>query len=119
MERAFELGIQVPTRLEDWADFFPRYTVLPWLNGAEHRRLQVMRDYMRLAFNRIPIRRETKHGLSRRVHEWIAGPARWRLDHDYYAFPVELWLKDTVNRWMPPVKSKVDAKQLSAEVAAC
>ena len=119
MDRAFELGIQVPTRLEDWADFFPRYTVLPWLNGAEHRRLQVMRDYLRLAFNRIPIRRERQRDLSRMVHEWIASPARWRLDHDFYAFPFELWLKDTVNRWMPPVKSKVDAKQLSAEVVAC
>ena len=119
MERAFELGIQVPKRLEDWADFFPRYTVLPWLNGAEHRRLQAMRDYMRLAFNRVPIRRETKRSLSRTVHEWIAGPARWRLDNDFYAFPVELWMKDAVNRWLPPVKPKVDAKQLSAEVAAC
>ncbi|MEI9811449.1 MAG: radical SAM protein [Acidobacteriota bacterium] len=119
MDRAFELGVQVPQRLEDWADFFPRYTVLPWLNGAEHRRLQVMRDYLRLAFNRIPIRREQKGGFSRRMHDWIAGPARWRLDHDVYAMPFELWMKDTVNRWLPPVKAKVDAQQLTSEPVAC
>ena len=35
MERAFELGIQVPQTLEGWSDFFPRYTVLPWLKGQE------------------------------------------------------------------------------------
>ena len=35
MEHAEELGIQVPNSLEGWADFFPRYTVLPWLNGSD------------------------------------------------------------------------------------
>ena len=31
MERAKEIGIEVPATLEGWADFFPRYTTLPWL----------------------------------------------------------------------------------------
>ena len=34
MKRAFELGIEVPKTLAGWADFFPRYTVLPWLKGC-------------------------------------------------------------------------------------
>ena len=55
MKRAFELGIEVPKTLEGWADFFPRYTVLPWLKGREHERLQIMREYMRVAFHRVPI----------------------------------------------------------------
>ncbi len=38
MQRAFELGIHVPKTLEGWADFFPRYTMLPWLNGRKHAR---------------------------------------------------------------------------------
>jgi radical SAM superfamily enzyme YgiQ (UPF0313 family) len=119
MERAFELGIDVPKRLEDWTDFFPRYTVLPWLKGREHKRVQVMREYLRLAFQRIPIGRMERRPLARKVHEWIGAPARWRLDHDFYGFPVELWAKNAVNRWLPAPKPKVDAKQLSAEVAAC
>jgi hypothetical protein len=119
MKQAFELGIDVPKRLEDWADFFPRYTVLPWLKGSEHTRVQVMREYLRAAFNRVPIGRMEKAPLAQRVHEWIAGPARWRLDHDFFAFPIELWLKDAVNRWLPPPKPKVDAKQLSSEAVAC
>src|SRR6201994_1912165 len=40
-EKTEELGIEMPTSLEGWADFFPRYTRLPWLDGAEHDRLQV------------------------------------------------------------------------------
>jgi hypothetical protein len=53
------------------------------------------------------------------VHEWIAGPARWRLDHDFYAMPVEIWMKDAVNKWLPPVKAKVDAQELTSEPVAC
>jgi anaerobic magnesium-protoporphyrin IX monomethyl ester cyclase len=114
MERAFELGIDVPKRLEDWAAFFPRYTVLPWLKGREHQRVQTMREYMRLAFNRIPIGRLPRHAFAQRVHEWISAPARWRLDHDFYALPVELWMKNAASRLLPAPKPKVDAKQLEA-----
>ena len=55
MRQAKEIGIDVPDSLEGWADFFPRYTELPWLKGRDHARLQVMRDYLRIAFDRIPI----------------------------------------------------------------
>jgi anaerobic magnesium-protoporphyrin IX monomethyl ester cyclase len=119
MERAFELGIQVPKSLEGWVDFFPRYTKLPWLSGKKHQRVQTMRDYLRVAFNRIPIGKREVHPVNRAVHELISIPARWRLDHDVYAAPVELWLKNSVNRWFPPVKSKVDAHQLEAEAVTC
>src|SRR5580704_1270389 len=78
MQRAFELGIHVPKTLEGWVDFFPRYTTLPWLKGKEHERLQTMREYLRLAFNRIPIgsfqRTRTQQWLRRAVET----PARWR-----------------------------------------
>jgi radical SAM superfamily enzyme YgiQ (UPF0313 family) len=119
MERAFELGIQVPSTLEGWTDFFPRYTELPWLRGREHRRVQVMRDYLRVAFNRVPIGRTRKHPVTQRVHNWIAAPARVRLDHDVYAFPFELWAKNAANRLLPAPKPKIDAHQLSAEAVAC
>jgi anaerobic magnesium-protoporphyrin IX monomethyl ester cyclase len=119
MQRAFDLGIDVPKTLEGWADFFPRYTTLPWLKGKDHQRVQTMRDYLRVAFNRIPIGAQRKHPLNRLVHEWISAPARWRLDHDIYGAPFELWLKNAANRWFPPLKSKVDAHQLSAEAVTC
>jgi radical SAM superfamily enzyme YgiQ (UPF0313 family) len=98
MSKAFELGIQVPKRLEEWADFFPKYTVLPWLKGTEHERVQAMRDYIRVAFRRVNIGRFRKGVLARLVYTWISAPARWRLDHDFYAFPFEVWLKRAVDR---------------------
>jgi len=119
MKRAFELGIDAPKTLEGWADYFPRYTTLPWLKGRKHGRVQTMRDYLRLAFNRVPIAADRRHPWNRALHEMLAVPARWRLDHDVYAAPFELKLKNLANRWLPPVKSKVDAHQLSAEAVTC
>jgi anaerobic magnesium-protoporphyrin IX monomethyl ester cyclase len=119
MKRSFELGIQVPKTFEGWADFFPRYTVLPWLKGKQHQRVQRMREYLRVAFNRVPIGVQKKHPVNRLVHRTISIPARWRLDHDLYGAPVELWLKDKANKMFPSTKPKVDAQMLSAEVVSC
>ena len=112
MKRAFELGIEVPKTLEGWADFFPRYTVLPWLKGREHERVQNMREYMRVAFHRVPIGKYRTPALSRLLFELISVPARWRLDHHVYAFPVELWARKTAQKILTPPKPKVDAHQL-------
>jgi anaerobic magnesium-protoporphyrin IX monomethyl ester cyclase len=112
MEHAEEFGIQVPTSFEGWADFFPRYTVLPWLKGAEHRRLQVMRDYLRLAFDRFPIGADTRSRSTRLIQKSFSIPARWRLDHDVYALPVELWISDKLKRKTAALKPAVDAKRL-------
>ena len=85
MEQAEELGIRVPSSFEGWADFFPRYTVLPWLSGREHKRLQVMREYLRIAFDRVPIAADTRKRSTRLIQKALSLPARWRLDHDVYA----------------------------------
>jgi anaerobic magnesium-protoporphyrin IX monomethyl ester cyclase len=121
MEKAQELGIQVPTSLEGWADFFPRYTVLPWLNGREHNRLQVMRDYLRIAFDRIPIAADTRKRSTRIAQKMLSFPARWRLDHDVYTLPVELWVNDKLKGKSLRSKPAVDAKRLepAAGEAAC
>jgi anaerobic magnesium-protoporphyrin IX monomethyl ester cyclase len=119
MQRAFELGIEVPQTLEGWVDFFPRYTVLPWLKGKKHEEVQTMREYMRVAFNRKPIGLLRKNVVSQVVHRLISFPARWRLDHDCYAFPFELRLKDAANKLFEPPKPKVDAQMLGTEVVTC
>lgn len=105
MEKASELGIAVPERLEDWAAFFPKYTVLPWLKGKEHKRVQVMRDYIRVAFHRVTIGQLPKRAIAEKIYEWIAPTARWRLDHDCYAVPFEVWLKHWADG-MPPANAK-------------
>ena len=69
-----------PTSFEGWVDFFPRYTELPWLKGREHRRLQITRDYLRIAFDRIPIAAQRRNTFTRLAQKCISIPARWRLE---------------------------------------
>ena len=116
MEQANEIGIQVPTSLEGWSDFFPRYTRLPWLDGPEHARLQTMREYLRIAFDRVPISADRRGRFTRLAQKSISLPARWRLDRDVYALPVELWLNDKLKRASVWSKPSVDAKRLQPSV---
>jgi radical SAM superfamily enzyme YgiQ (UPF0313 family) len=111
-EKTEELGIEMPTSLEGWADFFPRYTKLPWLDGAEHDRLQTMRDYLRIAFDRIPIAADKRGPIMRLAQKSISFPARWRLDRDIYKFPVELWVNNKLKKYTA-MKPAVDAKRLA------
>lgn len=121
MQRAAEIGLEPPDTFEGWADFFPRYTVLPWLRGKSHHRVQVMRDYLRLAFDRAPIAADRRRRITRVVDRAISFPARWRLDHDLYGFPVEIWLKRAMGRvsasLKPSLKPKVDAN--ASESLSC
>ncbi len=120
MNQAEELGIEVPRSLEGWTDFFPRYTVLPWLQGKDHRRVQIMRDYLRMAFDRVPIAADERDPRTRSIQRMISFPARWRLDHDFYSFPFELWLNRKLKRLVPVAKPSVDAKMLEpATQASC
>jgi anaerobic magnesium-protoporphyrin IX monomethyl ester cyclase len=111
-QKATELGIELPKTLEGWADYFPRYTKLPWLDGKEHRRLQVTRDYLRVAFDRIPIAADRRGPMTRLAQKCISLPARWRLDHDKYKWPVELWLNNKLKQYAA-MKPAVDAKRLA------
>ena len=118
IEKAAEIGIQLPTSFEGWADFFPRYTKLPWLNGREHERLQVMRDFLRIAFDRVPIAADRRKPVTRMVQKCISIPARWRLEHDALAFPVELWLNNKLKQRTAALKPAVDAKRLETAAQA-
>jgi anaerobic magnesium-protoporphyrin IX monomethyl ester cyclase len=112
-QRCADLGIEPPKSLESWADFFPRYTQLPWLKGRDHERLQVTRDYLRIAFDRIPIAADTRGPITRLAQKAISLPARWRLDHDVYKYPVEIWLNNKLKKLTTAHKPAVDAKRLA------
>jgi anaerobic magnesium-protoporphyrin IX monomethyl ester cyclase len=115
MRRAKELGIEVPSTFEGWADYFPRYTTLPWLKGREHQRVQAMRDYLRIAFDRVPIAADHRSRMVKAVHRGISYPARFRLSHGLYRFPLEIWLKKGLNKLSESLKPKVDAQQLAGQ----
>ena len=53
-------------------DFLRTNAVLPWLNGRDHRRLQTMRDYLRIAFDRVPIAADTRDRITRTAQKAIS-----------------------------------------------
>ena len=115
--RAKEIGIDTPKSLEGWVEYFPRYTVLPWLKGKEHERIQTMRDYLRIAFDRAPIAADNHSWLATKIKHLTSYPARWRLDHDFYNFPFELWINRNLNNILAVPKPNVDAKPLEPATA--
>lgn len=118
--QAQQLGIELPKSLEGWVDYFPRYTVLPWLKGKDHQRVQTMRDYLRIAFDRDPIAKNGPGRFAKTVQHLTAYPARMRLNHDFYRFPVELWVNRQLRNIVKLPKPNVDAKTLEPNPApAC
>jgi hypothetical protein len=76
-----------------------------------------MRDYLRIAFDRAPIAATGPGGFARAVKHLTAYPARWRLDHDVYGLPVELWANRMLNNIVKLPKPSVDAKMMGPETA--
>ncbi len=81
--------------------------------------MQVTRDYLRMAFDRVPIAADRRSALTRRLHQALRVPARWRLDHGMYGLPFELWIKNAATRAFDAPKPKVDAQQLQSKPATC
>ena len=50
--------------------------------------------------------------MVRLAQKCISLPARWRLDHGAYRFPVELWLNKKLKERTAALKPAVDAKRL-------
>ena len=86
--RAVEMGLREPQSLEEWAEFYPKFQRLPWLDEKDHRHIQRMREYIRIGFATKRIRRRTSR---ERVVRLLAPLARARLKADLYSIPVELW----------------------------
>jgi anaerobic magnesium-protoporphyrin IX monomethyl ester cyclase len=88
--RSVELGVEAPARFEDWIDFFPRVTELPWLKGPAHKRLQDIRQYLRFGYPNMAVG-EAGGSLAHQLAVRTLGPsARWRLDNHRYGLPVEV-----------------------------
>ena len=65
-------------------------TVLPWLNGAEHRRLQAIRQYLRFGYPNIRVGEQIP-SLRHRMTISLLGPsARWRIRRHRYEIPLEV-----------------------------
>jgi radical SAM superfamily enzyme YgiQ (UPF0313 family) len=97
--RLNELGLKEPKTLEEWAQVPLGETSLPWLQGREYRRVKRMLSYFLLNHQaRKAARISTRSLLKSRVLRAATFPISWRLRHEFYRFPVELWMMQLGNQ---------------------
>ena len=88
---AVRRGVREPETLEEWAVFYPKIQVLPWLHGARHARIQRIRDYIRIGYSArhmVVHRPRGAAAIARRVLQRLA---RWRLRTLRVEWPLEVW----------------------------
>jgi radical SAM superfamily enzyme YgiQ (UPF0313 family) len=88
---AIAQGVREPQSLEEWAAFYPKIQVLPWLQGARHARVQRIRDYIRLGYSARQMVVERPHGLKGVLSVLLRRLARLRLRTLAIRFPFEVW----------------------------
>jgi hypothetical protein len=85
------MGVREPASLEEWATFYPKIQVLPWLQGRKHARVQRIRDYIRMGYSARQMVVPTRRGLRGLAEKVLRRLARWRLRTVRVHFPVEVW----------------------------
>jgi radical SAM superfamily enzyme YgiQ (UPF0313 family) len=84
-------GVREPQSLEEWAAFYPKIQVLPWLQGRKHQRIQRIRDYIRLGYSARQMVVERPRGLKGLASTVLRRLARARLRALAIRFPFEVW----------------------------
>jgi radical SAM superfamily enzyme YgiQ (UPF0313 family) len=78
----------MPCTLDEWADFDFVGSVGPWVNPAKRDLVEQFKFYQKYAYGR------HHHPLAQPIQHI----ARWRLEHEYYSFPIER----RVIEWLRP-----------------
>ena len=88
---SIEKGFVPPTRFEEWADFYPRITKLPWLDQTQHRRLQAIRQYLRFGYHQVNVGEKPHSRRHNLVLNLFQPSSRWRVQSKQFAFPLEVY----------------------------
>jgi hypothetical protein len=91
------MGVREPASLEEWAGLPLGKNVLPWLRGAELRRLERMLDYFMVNNNIRNTMQRTKVA-GRFLNALLSAPMKWRMRSKVFFFPWEVWLARATDR---------------------
>jgi anaerobic magnesium-protoporphyrin IX monomethyl ester cyclase len=88
---SIDKGLVPPHTFEEWAEFYPRLQVLPWLNGRKHEQLQAIRQYIRFGYPQVKVG-ERNHSWKLRLLTSALRPlARYRLKRHQFKYPLEIY----------------------------
>ena len=91
-------GMRQPENLAGWADLALGANVLPWMRGATFKKVEQSMSLLLLATELAKRFRKTKSRTERALLQALRKPVGWRLRHQFYRWPVELWLYETQRR---------------------
>lgn len=92
-----EMGVKEPQSLEEWATLPLGRNVLPWLRGAELRRLDRMLDYF-MVNNNIRKTMQSSGLAGKCLNALLSKPMQWRMRSKMFFFPWEVWLARVTDR---------------------
>jgi hypothetical protein len=88
-----KLGVRQPGSLQAWSGLSLGTGILPWLQGAEYRRIRrsiaffLLHNELAKAARRVNVSR-----VRRRLLRAAQRPLHWRLEQGFFEWPVELLL---------------------------
>ncbi len=88
---ALQMGLTPPQSLEEWADFYPRVMHLPWLDEAQHRRLQAIRQYLRFGYHQVRVGEKSHSRRHALLLKLLKPTSRLRIRTKAFALPVEIY----------------------------
>jgi len=90
-QESIDRGLVPPKSFEEWAGFYPRLTVLPWLNGGKHLRLQAIRQYLRFGYHQVKVGEQRHSWKHRLLLNAFRPSAQYRLKKHQFNFPLEIY----------------------------
>ncbi len=84
-------GFVPPSCFEEWADFYPRITRLPWHSAAQHRRLQAIRQYLRFGYHQVNVGEKAHSRRHQMVLNLFQPSSRLRIRHKRFEIPWEVY----------------------------
>jgi anaerobic magnesium-protoporphyrin IX monomethyl ester cyclase len=107
-----ELGVKEPASLEEWAGIDLGTNILPWLTGKPYERLHRGISYFLLSNE---VRKAMRTGSRARLLRTLRRPLRWRMRHQFFRAPLELWLVAAKN-WLIMRRSLITGQSLGCRL---
>jgi radical SAM superfamily enzyme YgiQ (UPF0313 family) len=108
-------GLSEPQTLEEWSLMGLGQTDLPWLSAEDSAGLTRSMSYFMLSNQLTKASSGMASGLGKQVIRLLQKPLHWRLKHNIFSMPVELWLS-MAKHWLIVRRSLLTGTPLGREM---
>ena len=110
-----EAGLEEPRSLEAWASVGLGQAELPWLNARSNVELSRSMSYFLLSNQLAKASNRLRSKVGRRLVRLLQRPLHWRLKHQAFSLPVELWAS-VAKQWLVVRRSLLTGDPLGREI---